>query len=1113
MSFFNTKGKPVKIESVKRTLKRHHLPFTNENILQFYTQPPIQAPPQQPMVIVRPPQAPRPLFNPLTNKRLTDTRANRQKVALAELSSLAGVYEPPPPRDDLREPNVFSLSRQNRVKTIKKLNRLLKPFTRKGDVKFDLIPLNVANPQPIHREYKNPSSFISQVLFAYSDAEEEYPDVEFFREAKQLRDEVLLEKFKIVNIENFKPRGGCNKKKEAKIIRVKGYECELTLLNILSQNGECGYKAVIHTLNKYYPANKKWITNKKLSQSLNFQNISDYNCEQIELMYKHLVNTNPDYISIPKPLQVIYDITDYYDIKNIKDNQHTHETLVLRKGHYYIFSKYHDIIPEVINTKRTRQAFTTYDFETDTWDARISYEEGKVVINENPNPLAPTILHLAIETKHGPKLMDFYSDPEQTCARKLINYLKQSKQKHKFYAHNGGSFDIYFILNELTPEERPSDDEAIFKKGLSFPQVHLFGHSFYDTRCHMNGSLEQLCKDHKVSISKQTKVTLHGKVISTKQLCFYRPDLSYLEFLKLRKTDPEFWAAYNKYCQIDVMSLYEVWKNYRAAVGTMTTAMASYKNKEGKTCLHPRVKADIRCDNKMTIGSAARNMLIRINQHNVVDSQGKYVLVEGRPKLAPLPHYKSMTDFVHNDLELYNFVRSCIQGGISNFKEVKEYLQILIDLDIVSQYPAAMHNCVIPTGTPKIYTEEECKLIDFTKGTKHGCVTLEDITFTSTCPKFKPIASKTNNGLDWNADGIDKINIDTQMFSWLLFKGYLKTYRVTYGVLSDTCMVASKVTEKYINTIFALKQEQDVLKERDEKLSPEEIQAIKDAGEPVYNPSLRQVYKDYLNILYGKTIEATEKYDKFITEDEYDDAEVEAQDQIQIKLLGGKEVYTTKPEHLNPLITLGVFTLSYSKILLFEYLSCLPGGASSVIATETDGWLCDYTLYPEFCDTLKKWKFNHVVGNKTNPYIRQFKKIPIAFGENLGNLSIKAVTAPGESTYVLGKKMYSYAYYLGKRDDETGNWNLIDDKDDDDKLIPAGTKLKRVMKLKGIPMKTIGADGSDKKLLTEDVYKILLKEGTHDFDFYTLKKEVIEGFTITEHYMSRKITVKPVKNY
>ena len=66
-----------------------------------------------------------------------------------------------------------------------------------------------------------------------------------------------------------------------------------------------------------------------------------------------------------------------------------------------------------------------------------------------------------------------------------------------------------------------------------------------------------------------TTLNLHGKNISSTQLCFYKPELKFNEFLQLQNTDTEYWNKYVEYCERYCIALYQIWEKFQECINTL----------------------------------------------------------------------------------------------------------------------------------------------------------------------------------------------------------------------------------------------------------------------------------------------------------------------------------------------------------------------------------------------------------------------------------------------------------------------------------------------------------------------------------------------------------------
>jgi hypothetical protein len=442
--------------------------------------------------------------------------------------------------------------------------------------------------------------------------------------------------------------------------------------------------------------------------------------------------------------------------------------------------------------------------------------------------------------------------------------------------------------------------------------------------------------------------------------------------------------------------------------------------------------------------------------------------------------YKIIREFTNCE-DKEKFIRSCLTGGISHCHRPGTYEEQICDVDICSQYPAAMLNCLIPCGISKSYTGEELKALeDYNVYNYHGYYQLCNVQFTDSCPDLKLVPQKVEGeSLHWRSSNFhETLNIDSQMLVYLHYKGYLQSYEVVNALLSTQCISGEKLSGIYIKTLFGAKSKQDVYKELDAK---------------EYNPALRTVYKLLMNSVYGKMLEDKGHYTSMVDKLPEDGS---GNHWKEITLNG--QIKFLKPEEdcYNELITFGLSILSYSKILLFEYIGCLPNNTDDMIAAETDGFMFEKKHLQAFHTNLENWRFKQTKESFKNPskYQKIFENLPCKLdreetiknnkGEDvkirvadIGNITFKAVSKEGKNSYFVMKKTYCY----------------FDEKE------------KMVAKMKGIPSSTINEAGEKIAVIKEEHYQELLNGQEVEFMFNVLKKKYEKEFQIIAYSMHRRV--------
>jgi hypothetical protein len=236
--------------------------------------------------------------------------------------------------------------------------------------------------------------------------------------------------------------------------------------------------------------------------------------------------------------------------------------------------------------------------------------------------------------------------------------------------------------------------------------------------------------------------------------------------------------------------------------------------------------------------------------------------------------------------------------------------------------------------------------------------------------------------------------------------------------------------------------------------------------DPRYNAALRATIKLYLNSLTGKLVENPSLH-----------FSMKIQEEESSHILNGVAVKKShNSEKINDWVTAGVMVYSYSKRLLFEYIRCLPNDSSDVIHIETDGI---------YFSTRHLDAFQKKLDNYSGDY-------PCKMGDDLGNLKIEKTTKEGQVAYFLGKKFYCITI------------------NDDYNTKPRDKDDVNIYRVKGLPQKTITADGSDDWLvdvqLYENVFK--LKEGDSVSRSYSTMKKCLftEKTSISSYVKTVKIS-------
>ena len=742
----------------------------------------------------------------------------------------------------------------------------------------------------------------------------------YFSDVKSVFDTLIINDIKIIG-------GGCNKHtKTDKQLKTSFYEFEL--FNPCSEANNCFFKCLAKITGEIIDI-KKYRNETKLKGKISvadaYKIIKTFTDKEIEII---------DFTDIPElSSDVIY--------------------ILLKDEHYYVVESFTEILKKNISTKRG-----TIEFDIETRPT----EKYHLIKASNTKSF---ILKDAITCAYVKRLKAndsqelYFKTGEKSSTRQFIDWLNKETLNGRTYnvlAHNGGNFDFYFLVNILTEQELR--DTQIQMRGITIIGINYRGHLFKDSYCFLTLSLDSLSKNFKVANGKITELIVNGEKISSTQLCFYKPDLSFNDFLELEHTDTDFWKQYLKYCMYDCIALHEIWTKFTKCVNDLIASINPYLL---KSC--PLMSSN-------TIGSHSKKILNELNKET---GKGE---VFGK--------YKKMMDmFMSNDNEKYKFLCKFKRGGISHCNQAGKHTTGITGVDIASQYPASLIYAKIPVGLSH-WTETYNPF-------HHGFYHLKNLVF-STEYKFKPIASIKDNGvLNWNNDNVNEIYIDTYTIKYLMDNYGLLSFEVVSGLVSSQDITADKLFGLYVNTFYTEKKNQDELKKTDD---------------PSYNPALRETIKLYLNSLTGKLVEDPSSHyslktiQGLLATDQIpggsnnraiqDDLDLQ---KMQKHKFNGIEVVKDTRENetkVNDWIIAGIMVYSYSKRLLFEYIKCLPNNSNDVIHIETDSIYFSNKLQSQFLEN---------VGNYQGTY-------PCKMGDDLGNLKIEKSTSEGQIAYFLGKKFY-----------------------------------------------------------------------------------------------------------
>lgn len=620
--------------------------------------------------------------------------------------------------------------------------------------------------------------------------------------------------------------------------------------------------------------------------------------------------------------------------------------ILLHDDHYYVINSIKK--REFHTSNKVKHGVLTWDIETRPTSkyCLIKKEDGTFKKSYYIRDTILTVYVKDYKTDNYYKLVFITEneDSKNTSCRLFLNWLQHQNRNGKYYycyAHNGGNFDLYFLLTAFNDDEKGKFLPTL--RGQTIIKLEFGNNIFLDTYCFLIGSLNKLSNDFKVTNKKLTNFVINGKELTNEQLCFYKPHLTFNEFLNLQHTEPNFFNTYVEYCQFDTIALMEILEKFTTAVNILINKYveaAPYR----KNVLLNHCKLMQSC----TIAGHANKILNSLN--------GVSKNVANRQNVA----YTMITEFIDtqekHDFLMTNFKR----GGISHCNQKGKHCEGVMSVDICSQYPASLVNMSVPCGNSHFIYHYDDK--------KHGYYILKNLVFDSDY-KFKPVCEMLESGiLNWSTDkNINIAKLDTFTIKYLQQYYGLTSFEVVKGLVSDKTLKGSDLFGTYMSVLFNEKARQDELKK---------------SGDPEYNNAMRETVKLYMNAISGKIVMDKSRYFglKFSNEDD-----------SATKNINGTAFGVDATQYSpNLWLVAGVQNYYYSKLLLFEYIRHLPNNSNDIIHVETDSLYFPLRCKDDFIKNIANY-------NGEFPIVK--------FGNELGNIKIECVD--NTTCYFLNKKVYT----------------------------------------------------------------------------------------------------------
>ena len=335
-------------------------------------------------------------------------------------------------------------------------------------------------------------------------------------------------------------------------------------------------------------------------------------------------------------------------------------------------------------------------------------------------------------------------------------------------------------------------------------------HVFKDPCCFMPASLDYLCKSFKIDdenkklkrfqipVTDEMGTTTMTTLTNT-EMCFYKPNLNFEEFLQLEQKEKEYWRLYEKYCENDCTALFEIWTKFRKAYEEIVYELGNKTNK--------LLKEGYTLNSGNTIGSLSKRLLNGLTKKSTPRKQYEKFFKE--EDMESLKNEKRSKRFPK-----YTFVTNFKRGGISHCHQNGRHDHQIVSVDINSQYPASLNSMKIPSGKSFWVTRY--------RPIWYGYYHLKNIVFDLKPGTFLPICPlpKQGKSLDWavenNVDGklhIDEAYVDSFMIEYLFDNYKLENFEVVKGLVSNKIVYGRQIFGKYVNVLYEAKANQDLLKD------------------------------------------------------------------------------------------------------------------------------------------------------------------------------------------------------------------------------------------------------------------------------------------------------------
>ena len=677
--------------------------------------------------------------------------------------------------------------------------------------------------------------------------------------------QAVRDAFRLVRLKFTKAQGGASNRL-ATTKHIVGLKYDFTCYSPESRGNNCAFEAIRYMYNGMDVRGRNWVSQERKRLLLN---------PDEPLEPRHFINCWNNTLSKGRVVVITDDYTEHLSNSKSKynfDDDNVVQYVLLHEGHYWVIKEAKD---NDFTNMKVKRGELYYDLETrPDLSKGFRTDDSRAIIH----PLKDTIcaVYYRRNRKDTYTKVVFTTNRQESSAKQFINFLQAEASQHHFYnvvAHNGSNFDNYFLLQNMSPYQITQTNQQ--HRGTSVIAIQFCSHLIKDSCCFLINSLDNLCKSYKVQNPKLTEFVINGETLTNKNLCFYKPELDFWEFMELEKTNVEYWSEYVDYCIEDCVSLKQVWLRFTQEITNILTSMR----------LSPFVLGKCKVNSNITIGGLAKKLIEALNMKN--RAKFKY------------------DKFLDNDYEKYRYVNEFKRGGISHCNQAGKHNHEVVSYDLTSQYPSAMIHMRVPCGKSRWVKDYDSDTYGFYK--------IKNIKFGAISKNFKPIAYQGEVSLDWvhQWEEDDSLLIGSELLKYMIKTDGL-SFDVIDGLVSDDYVMGENIFGTYVNGLFAEKAKQDVLK---------------DAKDTDYNPALREVIKLLLNSVSGKLVEDPLKQAGF---------QISSPERSGLMMNGVPIEKPIEEGKINPWVVAGCCVYDFSKILLWSFVNNLPNGSDDVIHIETD---------------------------------------------------------------------------------------------------------------------------------------------------------------------------------